>query len=98
MGDATRYKCTARNEVGSTSAEIQLRLQQPPTILQPMVDRIVAVDGTTTFKCEVLGGNEGNENGMGTGAEVEWFRNGVPLAPLLMRQEERARFKIRASE
>jgi len=98
MEDATRYKCTARNEVGSASAEIQLRLQQPPTILQLMVDRIVALDGVARFKCEVLSAGSENGDGNGMGMEVEWFRNGVPLAPLLMRQEERARFKIRGNE
>uniref|UniRef100_A0A0N5AZJ1 Ig-like domain-containing protein n=1 Tax=Syphacia muris TaxID=451379 RepID=A0A0N5AZJ1_9BILA len=85
--DSGVYKCTAENEFGTNSAEVNLRVAALPKILWALSDRILPTNSTVYFEC-VSSTNEGN---------VEWFKNAMPIAPLLMSLEDRGRYVIRES-
>uniref|UniRef100_F1KSD8 Contactin n=1 Tax=Ascaris suum TaxID=6253 RepID=F1KSD8_ASCSU len=82
--DSGTYKCIAENEHGADTAEVTLLVQALPAILWPLQDRIVASNATTVFDCH-LAAADGN---------IEWFRDAVPISPLLMSSDDRARFLI----
>ncbi|KAI1716670.1 immunoglobulin domain-containing protein [Ditylenchus destructor] len=94
--DAVRYKCTARNNLGTTSVEIQLIVQAPPSMLRPLEDQLVAANHSATFRCIVntLSGGDVHTSGL----SIEWFHDGKPLVPLLMRREDRQRFRLADNE
>uniref|UniRef100_A0A915D1T8 Immunoglobulin I-set domain-containing protein n=1 Tax=Ditylenchus dipsaci TaxID=166011 RepID=A0A915D1T8_9BILA len=78
LEDAVRYKCTAKNNIGTASAEIQLIVQAPTIVLRPMIDQLAAVNETVVFHCLVndaingLSRSNGNTNTV-TSSSVEWF-------------------------
>ncbi|VDK44791.1 unnamed protein product [Anisakis simplex] len=83
--DSGTYKCTAENEHGMDSAEVSLLIQARPEILRPLTDRIAASNTTTIFDCR-LAASDGN---------IEWFRDAVPISPLLMSSKDRSRLTIK---
>ncbi|KAH7730636.1 CRE-RIG-6 protein [Aphelenchoides avenae] len=91
LEDAVRYACTAKNDLGTTTADVKLIIQTPPTILQSLTDQLVAVNATITFTCAV-------SNVMGHHVSVEWFRNGTPIVPLLLGRDDRHRYFVRGHE
>ncbi|KHN88737.1 Contactin [Toxocara canis] len=82
--DSGTYKCIAENELGSDTAEVTLLIQARPEILWPLQDRVVSSNSTTVFDCH-LTATDGN---------IEWFRDAIPISPLLMPSEDRSRFFV----
>lgn len=109
LEDAVRYKCLARNNVGSASTEIQLIIQSKltvffyfayfliflalPLILRPMVDQLIAVNKSATFYCLIPETNNAKIR-----TTLEWFHDGRPLVPLLLSRVDRRRIKITSNE
>uniref|UniRef100_A0AC34GP16 Uncharacterized protein n=1 Tax=Panagrolaimus sp. ES5 TaxID=591445 RepID=A0AC34GP16_9BILA len=87
VDDAARYKCVAFNEFGRESAEIQLLVHSPPTLLKPLINQRIATNTSANFEC-IAASQYSNQ------VTIEWFHNGQPISPLLMPAAERKRFKI----
>ncbi|XP_068081375.1 hemicentin-1 isoform X2 [Anabrus simplex] len=70
-GDSGTYTCTAENTAGIRRKSMALFIQVPPK-LRPGAEQVKAVVGQlVTLTCEVVAEPI---------AQVEWFRDGVPLA------------------
>ncbi|KAI6200560.1 hypothetical protein M3Y96_00747000 [Aphelenchoides besseyi] len=91
QSDATHFRCTATNERGSATAELQLVIQFPPIIAQPLADLLVATNSTVRLACPIV-------NQQSPTVHVEWFRNGLPIQPVLMAADERKRFRLHQNE
>jgi hypothetical protein len=59
-------------------------------LFHPLIDQLVAVNSTVSLLCKVA-----DSGGL---IQVEWFRNGSPLSPLLLSEKERHRFLIADNE
>ncbi|TMS38088.1 hypothetical protein L596_004891 [Steinernema carpocapsae] len=90
LEDGGRYKCTAVNDVGSDSAEVQLHIHAPPALIDALNDQIVGTNETVQLECNYLSVKTNP-------VEVEWFRNGMPIVPLLMPAAERRRYLIKGN-
>jgi hypothetical protein len=62
-----------------------VNISVPPKITTPPSDIVVEIGGTATFLCDIFGNPR---------LDFEWFRNGKPLNPLLMPDEDQARITI----
>lgn len=61
-----------------------------PIILQPLTDKLVAINSTVTFLCLFTVRNNGKNHRI----SIEWFYNGKPFVPLLLSRFDRQRIKI----
>ncbi|CAI5443182.1 unnamed protein product [Caenorhabditis angaria] len=86
QSDAGKYKCTATNSLGVAAGEVSVKLRQPPIILQPLYDRIVAIGSSVDFECLLSSAD--------SSSDVEWFKDSTPIVPLLLPPEDRKKFKI----
>uniref|UniRef100_A0A1I8BHF8 Ig-like domain-containing protein n=1 Tax=Meloidogyne hapla TaxID=6305 RepID=A0A1I8BHF8_MELHA len=90
LTDSGRYRCTVQNELGTASAELRLVIQALPVLFHPLIDQLVAPNSTASLHCQI--------SDSGGSVQVEWFRNGSPLSPLLLNEQERKRFLIAGNE
>jgi len=58
-------------------------------LFHPLIDQLIAPNSTASLHCQIP------DSG---GIQVEWFRNGSPLSPLLLTEQERKRFLIAGNE
>lgn len=68
----------------------------PPSMLRPLEDQLVAANHSATFRCLVNTLSRGDVHA--SGLSIEWFHDAKPLVPLLMRREDRQRFKLADNE
>ncbi|KAK0398504.1 hypothetical protein QR680_002624 [Steinernema hermaphroditum] len=88
--DGGRYKCTAINDVGMDSAEVNLNIHAPPALISSLSDQIIGTNQTVHLECNYL-------SPKASLVEIEWFRNGMPIVPLLMAAAERKRFVLKGN-
>uniref|UniRef100_A0A1I7ZB21 Down syndrome cell adhesion molecule-like protein Dscam2 n=1 Tax=Steinernema glaseri TaxID=37863 RepID=A0A1I7ZB21_9BILA len=88
--DGGRYKCSALNDVGVDSAEVYLNIHAPPALVNALSDQMIGTNETVQLECDYLSPKT-------SPVEIEWFRNGMPIVPLLMPAAERKRFVLKAN-
>uniref|UniRef100_A0A0N5BZJ4 Contactin n=1 Tax=Strongyloides papillosus TaxID=174720 RepID=A0A0N5BZJ4_STREA len=90
--DGGKYICSVENSLGSDFAETYLYLKRPPIFLEKLNDVYSHINSTIELRCRLLINNMHDYYSKDT--QLEWFRNGIPINPILMNQEDRNRFII----
>uniref|UniRef100_A0A0N5A0L5 Contactin n=1 Tax=Parastrongyloides trichosuri TaxID=131310 RepID=A0A0N5A0L5_PARTI len=92
MEDSGKYICTAENTLGTDFAEVYLSLKRPPIFLDKLYDVSSPTNTTIELRCPLMVNKFQDYYEKDT--SLEWFKNGIPINPLLMADEDRTRIII----
>ncbi|CAI4227763.1 unnamed protein product [Auanema sp. JU1783] len=86
MADSGRYRCTAGNSLNAAHSDVVLTLKSRPTVVLPLYDRLVSTESTFHMDCPLSNADRHST--------IEWFKDANPIVPLLMKPDERSRYKV----
>ncbi|CEF70695.1 Contactin [Strongyloides ratti] len=90
--DEGKYICNVENSLGSDYSEVHLFLKRPPFFLEKLDDINSHINSTIDLRCRLLI-NSMHEY-YSKDIQLEWFKDGIPINPILMNSEDRVRFII----
>uniref|UniRef100_A0AAF5DN81 EB domain-containing protein n=1 Tax=Strongyloides stercoralis TaxID=6248 RepID=A0AAF5DN81_STRER len=90
--DEGKYMCVAENSLGNDYSEVYLFLKKPPFFLEKLNDINSHINSTIELRCRLLINNK--HEYYSKDIQLEWFKNGIPINPILMDGKDRMRFII----
>jgi hypothetical protein len=101
LEDAGIYRCIAGNSLGTVHADITIHVESwylfvvemnqycsdlvMPTVIIPLYDQFASTNSVITFICHILSDPL---------AHIEWFKDSIPISPLLMNSRDRHRIIV----